>query len=311
MPGPQLPRTTSGDVLVICTYYQDGAPDWGGLLQQIERGALVPDGASVRLRPVADAGWDHLSGGQVPALLPPGGAAAPVAVLVDISGQYGWPLLVDLAAIPGRGVRVKTDLLGEAVTGLCDGTLVFDDLVRAMDARGAYRGDAGRPAFPTPTTPPPRAFPALPAAAYEGATLLVRTWFGDDDGWRALLAELGGIDAEGWVGADLDPDDIDVDDYPLTAMVVDDPGYAGLPPGAVPALLPPEGHTVLVLLADAQTFAGPGRPLVAVDPDDTPGHVAVLPLREAGSMACNLEIANMDFADFVAVAGVRPWWEEA
>lgn len=51
-------------------------------------------------------------------------------------------------------------------------------------------------------------------------------------------------------------------------------------------------------------------PLVAVDLDDVPGHIAVLPWREAGSMVCNLEIANMDFHDYVAVEGVKPWWED-
>ncbi|MFW6691505.1 DUF6924 domain-containing protein [Streptomyces sp. MAR4 CNX-425] len=309
MPRPELPRTTPGDVLVVCTYYKHGEPGWGGLRHRIEGGALVPDDAPVRLRPVADAGWDHLHGGQLPALLPAGGSAASVAVLADIGAGFGWPLLVDLAGIPGRGVRVDADLLGEVLTGLSDGTLVFDDLVRGTDVRGRYRGDAGRPAFPTPTTPPPRPFPALPAAHVE-TTLLVRTCFEDDDGWRALLAELGGTDEQGWVGADLDPDDIDVDDYPLTALTVDDPAYAGLPPGAVPALVPSGEHTVLVLLADAGTFAGPGRPLVAVDLRSAPGHIAVVPSRLAGSMACNLEIANMDFHDWVVAADVRPWWEE-
>ncbi|MFW6723586.1 DUF6924 domain-containing protein [Streptomyces sp. MAR4 CNY-716] len=310
MPCPELPRTTSGEVLMVCAYYEHGEPSWGGLLTPAGGGtALVPDDSPVRLRPVADPGWDHLRGGNVPALLPGGGSAAPVAVLVDIAAVYGGePLLVDLAAIPGRGVRVAKERLGEVLAALFDGALVFDDLIRDTDLRGTYRGDAGRRAFPVPTTQPQRDFPALPAT--EG-TLLVRTWFEDDDGWRALLDELGGTDEEGWVGADIDPDDIDVDRYPLTALVVDDPAYAGLPPGSVPALVPPEEHTVLVALADAGTFAGADRPLAAVDLHDTPGNVAVLPWHVAGSMVCNLEIANMDFRDFVAAAGVQPWWEEA
>ncbi|MEO3842726.1 hypothetical protein ABGB20_17345 [Streptomyces sp. B22F1] len=310
MPCPELPRTTSGDVLVVCTYYENGEPRWGGLVDRTGRAtAVVPEGGPVRLRPVADPGWDHLRGGNVPALLPGGGPAAPVVVLMDIAAVYGGePLLVDLVAIPGRGVRVAKERLGEVLAALFDGALVFDDLIRDTDLRGTYRGDAGRRAFPVPTAQPQRDFPALPAT--DGA-LLVRTWFEDDDGWRALLDELGGTDEEGWVGADIDPDDIDPDRYPLTALVVDDPAYEGLPPGSVPALVPPEEHTVLVALADAGTFAGADRPLAAVDLHDTPGNIAVLPCHMAGSMVCNLEIANMDFHDFVSVAGVRPWWEEA
>lgn len=307
MPCPELPRTTSGEVLMVCAYYEHGEPSWGGLLTPGGGTALVPDDSPVRLCPVADPGWDHLRGGNVPALIPGDGPAAPVAVLVDIAAVYGGePLLVDLAAIPGRGVRVAKERLGEILAALFDGALVFDDLIRDTDLRGTYRGSAGRRAFPVPTTQPQRDFPALPAT--EGA-LLVRTWFEDDDGWRALLDELGGTDEEGWVGADVDPDDIDEDRYPLTALVVDDPAYAGLPPGSVPALVPPEEHTVLVALADAQTFAGADRPLAAVDLHDTPGNLAVLPWHVAGSMVCNLEIANMDFHDYVLAEGVRPWWE--
>ncbi|MHB9856753.1 DUF6924 domain-containing protein [Streptomyces sp. YIM S03343] len=75
------------------------------------------------------------------------------------------------------------------------------------------------------------------------------------------------------------------------------------------ALVPPEEHTTLVALADARTFAEPGRPPAVVDLYDTPGRQAVLPCREVGSMACNLEIANMDFYEFVAEEGMKPWRE--
>ncbi|MFI6493308.1 DUF6924 domain-containing protein [Streptomyces sp. NPDC050564] len=80
-------------------------------------------------------------------------------------------------------------------------------------------------------------------------------------------------------------------------------------PGQVPALVPPEEHTTLVALVDARTFAEPGRPLTVVDLYDTPGHSAVLPCREVGSMACNLEIGDMDFDEFVAMQSEEPWWE--
>jgi hypothetical protein len=309
---PALPQPEPGQVLLVCACYEDGTGLWGGLLDEIggrrEGDVLVVAGGGVRLRLVEGRGWHYLHGGNVPALVADGGPVSPVVVLADIPVAYGGdgPLLVDLAAIPGRGVRVPSARLGEILAALLDGALAFDDLVRNMDTRGMYQGDGGRPAFPAPTTPPHRAFPALPATA---AALLVRTSFDDEESWRALLGELGGADEDGWVGADLDPDEIDVEHYPLTALVVDDQAFEGLLPGQVPALVPPEEHTTLVALADARTFAGPGWPLTVVDLYDTPGQPAVLPLREVGSMACNLEIGNMDFHDFVAEEDTHPWWE--
>ncbi|WP_228052953.1 DUF6924 domain-containing protein [Streptomyces antimycoticus] len=262
----------------------------------------------MRLRLVEGRGWDHLHGGNVPALVPGGGPVPPVVVLADISVVYGGdgPLLVDLAVMPGRGVRVPPARLGEILAALLSGALAFEDLVRNMDVYGMYQGDGGRPAFPTPTVPPLRSFPALPST---DVALLVRTSFDDEDGWRALLDELGGADEDSWVGADLDPDEIDPEHYPLTALVVDDRAFEGLGPGQVPVLVPPTEHTTLVALADARTFAEPGRPLTVVDLYDTPGQSAVLPCRQVGSMACNLEISNMDFHEFVAVEGTVPWWE--
>ncbi|GAA0508294.1 MULTISPECIES: DUF6924 domain-containing protein [Streptomyces] len=208
--------------------------------------------------------------------------------------------------MPGRGVRVPPARLGEILAALLSGALAFEDLVRNMDVYGMYQGGGGRPAFPTPTVPPLRSFPALPAT---DVALLVRTSFDDEGGWRALLDELGGADEDSWVGADPDPDEIDPEHYPLTALVVDDRAFEGLGPGQVPALVPPTEHTTLVALADARAFAEPGRPLTVVDLYDTPGQPAVLPCRQVGSMACNLEIGNMDFHEFVAVEGTVPWWE--
>ncbi|MFJ8083223.1 DUF6924 domain-containing protein [Streptomyces sp. NPDC096205] len=308
---PALPRSAPGEVLLIGTCYEDGKVLWGGLLGEIgghaEGDVRVLDGG-VRLRTVTDSAWHHLHGGTIPALVPADGVLPPVAVLADISVVYGGdgPLLVDLAATPGRGVRVPAARLGEILAEVLGGRLAFDDLVGAMDRYGMYQGEGGRPAHPASTALPRRAFPTLPAT--EGA-LLVRTSFDDEPGWRALLGELGGIDEDGWVDADPDLDDIDPDHYPLQALVVDDRAFEGLLPGQVPALVPSDEHTTLVALADARTFAEPGRPLTVVDLYDVPGHCAVLPCRQVGSMACNLEIANMDFDDFVAVEGQKPWWD--
>ncbi|MEU6587702.1 hypothetical protein ABZ923_00430 [Streptomyces sp. NPDC046881] len=309
---PKLTPPAPGEVLLVCTCYEEDRALWGGLPDQIgarrQGEVLVLEGSAVRLRPVAARGWDHLRGGNVPALAPGSGPGTPVVVLVDLSVVYGGegPLLVDLAAIPGRGVRVTPARLGEILGALLDGALAFDDLVRDMDKYGVYQGDGGRPAFPTPAVLPRRSFPALPACA---GALLVRTHFDDERGWRALLEELGGTDEDGWVGTGPDPDDIDPENCQLMALVVDDRAFEGLGPGHVPALVPPAEHTPLVVLADAMTCTEPGRPLTVVDLYDTPGQSTVLPCREVGSMACNLEIGNMDFHEFVAVEAVESWWE--
>ncbi|MCP2342839.1 DUF6924 domain-containing protein [Actinomadura rupiterrae] len=310
---PELPQPAPGEPQLLCTSYDRGKAQWGGLLREVggrrEGDLLVLADGRVRLRLVESTSWDSLDGGNVPAIVPEGGPVPPVAVLADGAVAYGGdgPLLVDLAAIPGRGVRVPSERLGEILADVLDGTLTFDDLVRGMDVRGMYQGGDAEPEFTTPTGPPPRTgFPALPAS---DMALLVRACFDDEDGWQALLAELGGVDEDGWVGSDLDVDQIDPDRFPLTALVVDDRAFEDLQPGQVPALVPPEEHTTMVMLADARTFGQDGdRTLTVVDLHDTPGQIAVLPWAEVGSMACNLEIANMDFHEFVAEKDVRPWW---
>ena len=309
---PELPTPAPGEVLLVCTCYQDGTALWGRLLGEIkgrrEGDVLHVEGGRVRLRVLEGRGWDGLLGGNVPALVPPGPPAPLVILLADIPVVYGGgaPLLVDLAQIPGRGVRVPSGRLGEVLGALLDGALTFDHLVGDMDVDGIYQGDAGRPAFLATATPSRWIFPSLPSTA---AAMLVRTSFDDEEGWRGLLAQLGGADEEGWVGRNVDLDEIDVERYPLTALVVDDRAFEDLRPGQVPALVPPREHTTLVALADARTFTEPGRPLTVVDLYDTPGQPAILPCDMVGSMTCNLEIANMDFRDFVPEKDVKPWWE--
>jgi hypothetical protein len=247
----------------------------------------------VRLRLLEDSRWENLRGGNFPVLVP-ADSPAPVIALADIDAVYGGSgvLLVDLREIPGRGARVGGESLGRVLAALLAGSLLFDDLVRGMDRFGIYEGECGEPESPTPTTVIRTSFPPLPAS---GATILVRTDFGDPEGWLALLAGLGGLDEENHTQAD----DEDPDGRPnLYALVVEDRAFESLQPGQVPALVPPGEETTMVALADAATMADPARPLHVVDLYGTPGQAIRIPAAEAGSMAVNLEISNLDFGDF-------------
>ncbi|MDX3225971.1 DUF6924 domain-containing protein [Streptomyces sp. ME19-01-6] len=298
MPYPKLPEPEPGEVLLICACYEEGRAQWDGVLRALggrRDGQVVALGdGGVRLRLAEHPEWDYVHGGNFPALVEEGGAAPPVAVVVDIRAVYGGDavLLVDLRDIPGRGARVPTDGLGPVLADLLVGSLRFDGLVRGMDRFGIYQGDGGTPAVLTPTTVVRASFPPLPATE---TTLLVRTDFTDDRGWRALVDALGKPDegSGGPTGEEF------YEDVELSALVVDDRRFEHLQPGQIPAVVPPDEHTTMVALADAVTLADPAHPLFVVDLYDTPGQAARIPLAEAASMAVNLEIANMDFADFV------------
>ncbi|CAM5607972.1 DUF6924 domain-containing protein [Streptomyces griseorubiginosus] len=316
---PAIPRLTPGEVPWVCACYEEGEACWGAQLDTIgdwRHGDVVDlevDG--VRLRMVENPAWAGLRAGNIPALLPVGCPIPPVAVMADVPAVYGegGPLLVDLKQIPGRGVRVLGDWLRGILAALQGGGLDFDDLVRGMDRYGMYQGDGGQPAFPTPTTAASRAFPALPASE---EALLVRTCFEDEDGWRALLDQFGGVDERGRIGAGVEMNSHNMNAFPLRALAVDDWRFQGLCPGQVPALVAPTDSTAdegvesspLVLLADARTFSEPGGPLTAVDLCDTPGMSTAVPRGAVATMVCDVEINNLDFCDFVAIGDPQVFW---
>ena len=302
---PLLPVTPPGEVLFVGKAFDDGLQRWDQMVRAIggqrEADTLVLEDGKIRLRIVQDHHWEHVLTGSLAALLPGGVPSSPVVVVADIAAVYGGAdvLLMDVQHIPGRGARVAFEKLGEVLSQVLDGSLHFDDLVRGMDVDGCYGGDWGRHAFPVPTEVVRTGYPELPG----NSTMLVRTFFDDEPGWQALVEQLGGADEDGWIGTDIDFDEINVDNYPLTALVVDDPRYKDLQPGQVPALIPCCDTPTLVALADVRACTGPDRLLSVIDLHDTPGNLAVLPPQIVGSMDCNLEIANMDFRDFVAVDG--------
>lgn len=302
MPYPMLPLTQAGEVLLVATHYEDSQAKWDHVPESLG-GTWIGDellalgDGRIRLRAVQNPDWGHLPGGGFPALVPEG-SRAPVVALVDITVTCGAGpvLLIDLREIPGRGVHVSAESLVRVLDGLNDGTLRFDELVHGMDSIGTYLGDCGAPSSPTPTTVIRSGFPRFPTTTADGVTLLVRTDFGDPAAWQSLLDELGGVNGDNMTEIDFDL--IQDDEPSLTSLVVDDPAFEFLQPGQVPALVQPDSEFTMVALADKVTMADPARSLLVIDLYDTPGHAMRVPLNVVGSMACNLEIANMDFSEF-------------
>jgi hypothetical protein len=246
---------------------------------------------------VKNPGWDYLHGGSFPALVPEGSQAAVVA-LADSTVTWGAGpvLLVDLREVPGRGVRVPAGSLVRVLSGLREGTVRFDELVHEMDTTGIYLGERGAPTNRTPTAVVRSGFPQFPAFETTAATLLVRTDFSDPGGWHSLLDELDGVNDDNMTYMDFDR--LEAQEPTLTSLVLDDRAFESMQPGQVPALVPPGTHFTMVALADDVTMAGAGRPLLVVDLRETPGHAIRVPLNVVGSMACNLEIFNMNFYEF-------------
>jgi hypothetical protein len=299
---PMLPLTQAGEVLLVATHYEDSQAEWDHVPDSLGGhwdgdDFLVLGESGIRLRGVKDPGWGYLQGGSFPALVPEG-SQAPVVALADstVTCGAGPVLLIDLREVPGRGVRVPAGWLVRVLGGLWEGTIRFDELVDGMDTTGTYLGDCGSPSNPTPTAVVRSGFPLFPTVAADEVTLLVRTDFSDPDGWRALLDELGGVDEDNMT--EIDFDRIEAEEPSLTSLVVDDRAFESLQPGQIPALVPPGTQFTMVALADDVTMADPARPLLVVDLYDTPGHAIRVPLNVVGAMACNLEIANMDFYEY-------------
>lgn len=299
---PMLPPTQPGEVLLIATVYEDARAKWDNVPESLGgrwdgEEFVLPGESGIRLRGAEHPRWNGLPGGGFAALVPEG-SQAPVVALADITVIYGAGpvLLIDLREVPGRGVRVPAGELARVLNGLGEGTIRFDELVHEMDVTGSYRGDCWPPSSPTPTAVVRSGFPSFPAGQDGEVTLLVRTDFGHPAGWRALLDELGGVDEDSMTALDFDR--IERQEPSLTSLVLDDRAFESLQPGQVPALVVHGTEFTMVALADEVTMADPAHPLLVVDLWDTPGQAIRVPLNVVGSMACNLEISNMDFYEY-------------
>ncbi|MFB7944733.1 hypothetical protein ACFC6L_07395 [Kitasatospora phosalacinea] len=147
----------------------------------------------------------------------------------------------------------------------------------------------------------------LPAVAErdESAALVIRTDFGDEEGWQAALVEL-------WKPWELAGEEVGPHLH-----VVDDPAWAGAAVDDVIAALSGGGGRGVVYLADRLTMVGPDHALLAVavltregcGSDEEfaryGGAFRTVPAG-IGDIHANLSIANMDFADFANAARADP-----
>ncbi|QUQ63540.1 DUF6924 domain-containing protein [Kutzneria sp. CA-103260] len=145
--------------------------------------------------------------------------------------------------------------------------------------------------------------------------LVVRTHFGDDRAWQAVLA--AGLESWG------DEDDQDDEGFESTTYAVDDPALAGWSVEQVrEAVAEQDPNLPVLFVADEQTMLASHHALLAVNMDDEPNFMdngeygtehltefgrqfRIVP-RHASGVHVNLWLANMDFTDWAQTAGASP-----
>ncbi|WP_331769900.1 hypothetical protein OG948_40000 (plasmid) [Embleya sp. NBC_00888] len=149
-----------------------------------------------------------------------------------------------------------------------------------------------------------RALPVIDGREVYGA-LIVRTDYGDEAAWRAVMAKL----AQPW-----GPDG----EYEAVAHVMDDPVWADATPDEVAASA--DDRLGAVFLADGTTMREPDHALLAVElrfgkpwgGKEGPNEWVALGRRfrteprMVHTIHANLSIANMDFEEYAAAAGADP-----
>jgi hypothetical protein len=128
--------------------------------------------------------------------------------------------------------------------------------------------------------------------ALPSSPVLVRTWFGDDGAWAALADEVRTPSDDGFL-ANITP--------------VDDPAFEGL---SVEALREKQtAGPIVSFLADETTLTSAEHPVLAVwvlpRQDGDPRDLAPFRVVPAAlwSVENNINLANMDWADFTGSAG--------
>ncbi len=116
------------------------------------------------------------------------------------------------------------------------------------------------------------------------ASVLVRTWFGDDDAWESLVAEVRTPSDEGFLAY---------------VTVVDDRAFDGL---GADALRAAQVAPMVSFLADETTLSGAEHPVLAVwvvPRDDGYQPFRVVPAY-MWSVENNINLANMDWDEFAS-----------
>ncbi|HEY0495373.1 MAG TPA: hypothetical protein VGD48_06480 [Kutzneria sp.] len=139
--------------------------------------------------------------------------------------------------------------------------------------------------------------------------VVVRTHFGDDEAWQAVLT----LAAQSWG----DEDDQDDEGFASTTYLVDDPTLAGVAVDQVrDTLASIDEYLSVVFIADEETMRHPQHPLLAVNLDDEPNFLdeegsvfgrqfRIVP-RQASGVHVNLTLGNMDYTDWAGTAMQAP-----
>ncbi len=119
------------------------------------------------------------------------------------------------------------------------------------------------------------------------ASVLVRTWFGDDSAWESLVLEVQTPSDEGFLA---------------NVTVVNDPAFEGLSAEALQTRQ--TGGAIVSFIADEATLVSAERPILAVwvlprrdDDRRDPRPFRVVPAA-LWSVENNINLGNLDWADF-------------
>lgn len=134
----------------------------------------------------------------------------------------------------------------------------------------------------------------MPSLPNSSGSLLVRTDFSDDSAWHAVSAAAVAVNSDG---------------FQAYVTAVDDRGNEAVTWQSLRDAVPDNDHGASVLfIVDESTIASPDRAILAVDVIQHRLHgTEHEPFRcipsELWSVANNLNIANMDWADFAGHTG--------